>query len=210
MRTAKTWLFIAALLIPGAAQAAPPAAFAQLRDRAQALPGLSTFLSSFIGDCGFNPLGGGACKKKVEAFRRGALGKTYQVILDDDAQRLVQPRGFSPSTHEMEFALTPYFEAAGFALTHGQPHKLNAQGSPVIPLIRMNSILGDAVTPMMVDRVFRTGDVRMQIVFKPLGIWKLPRKDKRGAFVEGVKAQILAVRLTEARTGSTIAYWVSK
>lgn len=209
MRTAKTWLFMAALLLPGAAQAAPPAAFAQLRDRAQPLASLSTFLSSFIGDCGFDPMGGNACKQKVEAFRKKALGKTYQVILDDNAQQLVQPRGFSPSTHEMEFALTPYFEAAGFALTHGQPRKLNAQGSPVIPLIRMRSILADAVTPMMVDRVFRTGDVRMQIVFKPLGIWKLPRKDKRGAFVEGVKAQVLGVQLTEARTGNTIAYWVA-
>jgi hypothetical protein len=108
----------------------------------------------------------------------------------------------------MEFALTPFFESAGLALTHGQPSKLDGEGRPVIPLIRMQSVLPEAVTPMDVDRVFRTGNVRMQIIFKPLGLWKLPRHDKKGAFVEGVKGQLLAVRLSESRTGTDIAVWI--
>lgn len=203
-----SWLVVAfGLCVPFAAGAEAPKSFASLRDRATPLDSLSSFLSSFVGDCG--PMAEPDCKKKVESYRREAIGKAYYVILDDDAQKLVQPRGFSPSTHEMEFALTPFFEAAGLALTHGQPTKLDANGNPVIPLIRMVSVLDDSVMPMDVDRAFRTGSIRMQVIFKPLGIWKLPKKDRKG-YVEGVKAQVLGVRLSESRTGNTVATWPAK
>ena len=199
---------VLALLAPGMASAEAGRAFAQVRDKAQPLESLASFLSSFVGDCGSDPIDGAECKKKVDAYRKEALGKSYYVILGDEAQRLIEQKGFSPQTHEMEFALTPFFESAGLALTHGQPTKLDNEGRPVIPLIRMVSTLPESVMPMDVDRTFRTGNVRMQIVFKPLGLWKLPRHDKKGAFVEGVKGQLLGVRLSESRTGTDLASWV--
>ena len=208
MRRVLGFIVVAALAVPGVANAEASKAFAQLRDKSQPLESLSSFLSSFVGDCGSDPIDGAECKKKVDAYRKESLGKSYYVILGDDAQRLIEQKGFSPQTHEMEFALTPFFEASGLALTHGQPSKLDSEGRPIIPLIRMQTQLPESVMPMDVDRVFRTGSVRMQIVFKPLGLWKMPRHDKKGAFVEGVKGQLLAVRLSEARTGTDIAVWV--
>ncbi|MBS2027472.1 MAG: hypothetical protein JST54_06150 [Deltaproteobacteria bacterium] len=208
MRRVLGLFVVAALAVPGVAGAEAGKSFAALRDKAQPLESLSSFLSSFVGDCGSDPIDGAECKKKVDAYRKDSLGKSYYVILGDEAQRLIEQKGFSPQTHEMEFALTPFFESAGQALTHGQPTKLDSEGRPIIPLIRMQSTLPDNVTPMDVDRVFRTGNVRMQIVFKPLGLWKLPRHDKKGAFVEGVKGQLLGVRLSEARTGTDIAVWI--
>lgn len=208
MRFAK-WVLAVALVVPNLAGAEAPKSFASLRDKASPVESLSSFLSSFVGECGSDPIDGADCKKKVDAFHREALGKTYYVILDDDAQRLVQPRGFSPTTQEMEFALTPFFESAGLALTNGQPSKLDAEGRPVIPLIRMVSVLADGVMPMDVDRAFRTGSIRMQVVFKPLGLWRLPKKGGKG-YVEGVKAQVLGVRLSESRSGNTVATWPAK
>jgi hypothetical protein len=202
------WVLALVLGTSGLAQAEANRAFARLRDKAQAVDSLATFLSSFVGDCGADLLGGSDCQKKVKAFRSEALGKTYYVILDDAAQKLVQPRGFSPQTHQMEFALTPFFESAGLALTHGQPDGLDAQGQPIIRLIRMQATLPDEITPMEVDRVFRTGMARMQVIFKPLSVWKVPRKDRKG-FVEGVKAQVLGVRISEARSGSDVVTWTS-
>jgi hypothetical protein len=202
-------LMAALTLVPALAFAEAPRGFVQLRDRAQPLESLSSFLSKFVGDCGSDVLARQDCLKKVDAFRKQSIGKSYYLILDDDAQQLVQPRGFSPHTHQMEFALTPFFESAGLALTQGQPGKLDAEGRPVIPLIRMVSILNDSLMPMDVDRVFRTGNVRMQIIFKPLGVWKLPKRDRHG-YVEGVKAQLQGVRLSEARSGGEVATWLAK
>jgi len=202
-------LVVALSLVPSLAFAEASPGFAQLRDRAQPVESLASFLSKFMGDCGTDVIGRRECMKKVDAFRKESIGKSYYLILDDDAQQLVQPRGFSPQTHEMEFALTPFFESAGLSLTHGQPTKLDAQGRPVIPLIRMVSKLNDGIMPMDVDRVFRTGNVRMQVIFKPLGVWKLPKRGKKG-FVEGVKAQLLGVRLSEARSGGDVATWLAR
>lgn len=203
------WLVALVVATSGLAGAEPNRGFTKLRDGAQTVESLATFLSSFVGDCGADLLGGADCQKKVKAFRGESIGKTFYLLLDDSAQQLVQPRGFSPQTHQMEFALTPFFESAGLALTHGQPSALDTQGRPIIPLIRMQATLPDDVTPMDVERVFRTGMARMQIVYKPLSVWKLPRKDRKG-FVEGVKAQVLGVRITEARTGNEVVSWLNE
>jgi hypothetical protein len=57
---------------------------------------------------------------------------------------------------------------------------------------------------MDLERLFRTGNVRVQIIFKPQGIWTLLRRDRKGT-IEGVKAKFVAIRLSDARTGDEIA-----
>lgn len=205
MRKLVAALFV--LAVPFAAHAEGSRAFVQLRDKAQPLESLGEFLTKFVGDCGSDK----DCQQKVAAYRTDAVKKSFYVILDDGAQELVKPGGFNPQTNEMLFDLTPFFESSGFALTHGQPESFsgaNCQGAS-IPLIPMKATLPPNVMPMDVDRVFRTGGVRMQIIFKPMQVWKKPRKDQKNAFCEGVKAQVQAVRLTEAKTGGEIVSWVS-
>jgi hypothetical protein len=204
------WAIAAVLLAQVSLARADNKTFAQWRDKARPVESLSQFLSSFVGDCESEILTGSKeCQSKVDAFRKESLSNAYYVILGEDATKMVQVKGFNPQTHEFEFALTPLFDAAGYALTHGQPTHTDAEGNAVLPLMKMVGKLSDETTPMDVDRLFKTGQVRLQVVFRPMGIWRLPRKDKKGAFFEGVKSQFLAVRLSDARSGNELVSTVT-
>lgn len=189
--------------VPGAVRADTVAkTFGQWRDKAKPVESLAAFLSNFVGDCGATSLGGKECLAKVEAYRKSALNQVFYVILDDeDSVKQVEAKSFNPMTHEYAFSLTPSFEAAGRALTEGQPTKIDEEGHPTLPKVPLHGKLADRVTPMDVAQVFKTGNVRIQLVFKPTGLWKLPRPDQKGSFYEGVKAQFVAVRLSQAQTG---------
>lgn len=195
----------AVLLAAGSTLAETGKGFAQWRDKSQPVESLSQFLSDFIGSCDSDPLSNKECLSKVEAFRKQSMGKVYYVILGEDAQKMVSPKGFNPMTHEQEFAVTPFFEGSGFALTQGQPQHTDADGNPVVPLMRLTNKFGDGVTHEMIEHEFATGGVKVQLVFRPTGVWRLPRKDKKGSFYQGVKSQFLAIRLSDTRSGNEIA-----
>jgi hypothetical protein len=197
------------LLCPALSRADGAKNFAEWRDKAQPVESLSQFLSDFIGSCDASVLDKKECVAKVEAFRKQALGRAYYVILGEDAQKMVAPKGFNPQTHEQEFALTPFFEGSGFALTAGQPSHVDSEGHPIVPLMRMTTKFNESITHEKIEHEFSTGEVKVQLVFRPKAVWKLPRKDKKGAFYEGVKADFLAIRLSDARSGTELASLVT-
>jgi hypothetical protein len=205
----RSWLVFFALF-PVVASAETNRAFAQWRDKAKPIQGVSQFLSDFIGSCDSDPIEGEDCRKKVTQFRQQATGSAFYAILPDEAQRLIQLGRFNNQTQEFEFLLTPFFEGAGFGLTQGTPTRLDDEGRPVIPLMHIVAKLPDGVTYPDVERLFRTGGVKMQIVFKPTGMWQLPRKDKKGAYVQGVKSNLVAIRLSSNLNGDEIATLISK
>jgi hypothetical protein len=200
---------VATALLSTSARADTSREFGAWRDKAQPIESLSQFLSDFIGSCDSDPLSNKECKAKVEAYRKKSMGQVYYVILGEDAQKMIQPKGFNPRTHEQEFALTPFFEGSGYALTEGQPQHTDSDGNPVMPMMRMTTKFGDNVTHEMIVHEFGTGNVKVQLVFRPTGIWRLPRKDKAHAFYEGVKAQFLAVRMSDTRSGAELGSLIS-
>ena len=199
------WGVAVAVMASSLAQAEAGKDFATWRDKAQPVESLSQFLSDFIGSCDSDPMNNKECLGKVEAFRKKSMGQVFYVILGEDAQKMIEPKGFNPRTHEQEFALTPFFEGSGFALTEGQPQHSDAEGHPIVPLMRMNTKFNESITHEKIVHEFGTGNVKVQLVFKPTGVWRLPRKDKPHAFYEGVKSQFLAVRLSDTRSGTEIA-----
>jgi len=99
--------------------------------------------------------------------------------------------------------LTPFIDGGGYALTHGAPAGQDSEGRPRIGFVVMQGGLPPGATDLDFQSPFRTGNVEMEVVFRPEGTWKLKR---RGAgYYEGVKARFLAVRLVDPRTGAEIA-----
>ena len=202
----KAWMTVGLLTLASGTVWADAASkqFGKLRDKAKPAESLAQFLTDFIGDCGSDPLNGKQCQAKVEANRKASLGQVFILNLDDSQISKVKLKTFNPRTHEFEFQLTPVFDATGYALTEGQPAETDGEGHLVIPNINMKSVLPDSTTPMDIEAVFKTGQIRIQLIFKPEGVWKVARKDKAGSFYEGVKSRILAVRVSHTRTGNEV------
>jgi hypothetical protein len=197
-------IWMAVLGTAGTARAGGNPDFASWKSHATPVEDLSGFLTQFVGVCDNDPLTNRECKAQLAAFRKKSVNQVFSVTLGPDAQKMVQPRSFNTAKHSQEFSLTPFFAGSGFALTQGQPKHLGRDGNPVMPMVRLTSKFGDGGTPEMISHEFSTGSVTVELVFRPTGVWRLPRKDQPKAFYQGVKAQFLALHLSGTRSGQEL------
>jgi Family of unknown function (DUF6066) len=202
----RSWVVILALSGPALAHAEAPRAFARLRDQAQAVESLSAFLSRYVGTC-TDIEERLVCLQNARKARGELTGKLFHVTLDPEATRMLKGGAFNPATREYTIQMTPFFEAAGLALTDGAPTGQDAQGRPRIPIEPIVVKLPDDMLPMDMERLLRTMNLKIHLVFRPLGTWSLPGRE---GSLEGVKAKFLAVRLTDARTGDDIGLRLSE
>ena len=201
-RLGRTAAFCCLFVLSLGALADIPQTFAKLRDRSQPLDSLSSFLERYVGTC-TDLLTRAECQANAKRARAEMTGKSYYLILDESATRMLRPGTFDPRTRKYRLDLTPFFDAGGLALTDGAPLGQDGEGRPRIPLMPLYAELAPDQFPMDLERLLRTNNVKVHIVFKPTGTWSLPSKG--GQSYEGVKAKFLAVRLTNARNGDEIA-----
>jgi hypothetical protein len=184
------------LLLPGTTAADDPR-FEALRRTAEPVESLAGFVERYVGLCK-DPAQRLACEENVKAARRALHGRLHAALLAERARDLirVERRG-----RAFRFLVTPFIDADGLALTHGQP-RLDGRGRPSIGFIVLDAPPG--VDEAMVDAALRTGRVEMEILFRAEGAWKLRRKDEPG-YYEGVLGRFAAIRLVDGRTGAEIA-----
>ncbi len=205
MRPCLPALLMLTLATPALGEAPPE--FAKLRDAAESLDSLTSFLDKYVGECGAS-LEKRECEANAKKVRAELTGKSFHVILGDAASRMIQAGSFNPATRQYKLQLTPFFEGNGLALTEGAPVGQDANGNPRVPLMPLDVQLPNDWMPMDMDRMIRTGNLKIHLVFRPLGIWTLPGKGKEK--LQGVKAKFVALRLTNARTGDEVALRVSR
>jgi len=199
-------LALTAFFSIGLARAEAPPEFVKLRDQARPVESLSAFLDHFVGNCGADVFERSTCEANSRRTRAEMTGKLFHLILDDG--RTLQAGSFDPSTRDFVVNMTPFLESGGLALTDGAPTETDREGHPRIRFLPLHAFLPETWTKMDMDRQLRTQNIRIHIVFKPLGLWSLPGKGKDR--LEGVKAKFLAVRLTDARTGDDLALYTSR
>ena len=197
-----------AVILPRLAWAEAPKAFANLRDAAQPVESLTAFLSRFVGTC-TDIEERAACLTNARKARNELVGKSFYVILDRDSTRMFKGGSFNPANREYTIEMTPFFEAGGLGLTNGEPKGQDSEGRPRIQIEPILMTLPVDVLPMDMERLLRTQNVKVHLVFKPLGLWSLPAKSG-GPKMDGVNAKFLAVRLTNARDGEDLALRLEK
>lgn len=180
--------------------------FAQARDGAQRLESLAQFLQRYVGDCGEG--NDPACRKQAEAFRKAHQGKRLLFVVDEDAATMVRPQGFDPSTQECAISVVPLFPAGNYALSHGAPKKTDANGNPVMPLLRAEGVTPEDWNSGRFERAFSLRAVRVAVVFTPTGVWSLPRKG--GGKHQGVTGRIEALQVSVGRTGEVLGTYVGR
>lgn len=189
-----------ALAVAAATAAAQDEAFEKAKAGATPTDGLSTFLTKFVGDC--SDESGPQCKKAAEEYRRQNKGKKLYLSLDDGTSMLaIGSRG---DDGELVFNVTPFFPGGELALTGGAPSRTDAAGNPVMPLLRVNGRAPDGDVDRLA-RMLSAHQLKLEVVFSPEGTWTLPKKG--GGTIQGVKAKLLGLRVSMARTGETVAVW---
>lgn len=202
------WLMTLAVLVPAMALADADARFAKLRDQAEALTSVASFVDKYVGDCASPLLGGAECEKNADIFRRGATGKKFYMIITEDSSGVLQMGEVNVGKGTLTLNLTPFFAGSNSAITHGAPSKTDSNGNPVLPFIRIPSELPEGWNPGLMARQVQSKALRMQIVFTPQGVWTLPKKG--GGTIKGVRAKFEAVLVTVGRTGDQIGLWLNK
>lgn len=195
-----------ALLLPALALADVDPRFAKLRDAAEPLGGLSSFLDRYIGECS-DLFSGPTCKSNAEAFRRHYTGKKLYMIVTEDVATMLAPGPYTPKTANYAIHITPFFPGGKYALTHGAPKKTDAQGNPVLPLLRVTGSLPEGWNAQMFARLFSTRGIRAQVVFTPKSVWTLPTPG--GSRISGINAEVEGILLTEGRTGEVLGLWLN-
>lgn len=198
-------LLAAALAQPAWAEA--PKAFVALRDSAEAIDSLTTFLDRYVGRC-TDPFEKAACEANARRAREQMTGRAFYAILGESASRMLRAAGFNPTSGAFRIDLTPFFEAGDYALTEGAPIGVDGEGRPRIPLLPIAATMPDGSLPMDVERLLRSGSLRVHLVFKPTGLWSLPGKS--GGKLQGVRAKFLAIRIVNARSGEEVALHLSR
>jgi hypothetical protein len=170
--------------------------FDALRQKAEPLESLAGFVERYVGVCK-DPLQKAACEENVKVARKGAEGRLFSTVISERARDLLRVERRAGG---FRFLVTPFVDADGLALTHGEP-RLDARGRPTIGYLIVDS--GAGVDEANVDAALRTGRVELEILFRAEGAWKLRRRGESG-FYEGVRGRFVAVRLVDGRTGTEI------
>ena len=153
-------------------------------------------------------LGGGECEKNAEVFRKASDDKKFYMIVTEGTSSLLQLGEVKMRDGEFVLNMTPFLTAGAMALTHGAPARTDEHGNPVMPFLRIDAQFPEGWNAAMMARQVAAQALRVQIVFTPQGIWKLPKKG--GGTVKGVKARFDAVLVTVGRTGEKVGLWVAK
>lgn len=192
----RTTLALAALLLAPAFAAAD--AWDEAGRKATKLPTLRDFLEKYVGSCrSADPAELRDCEANVGKERRKLEGKRY-VVEVPDAAPLVQFRGCGDDG--CRFDVVPFVDGGGgFALSRGKPKGQDKKGNPILDLV----VVKGAADPDDAERAARTGMLGLELVFEPTGTFQLPRPG--GGKMEGVQAKWVALRVTNVRTGATLA-----
>jgi Family of unknown function (DUF6066) len=174
--------------------------FDAVREQSYRLDSLGTFLERYVGTCR-DEFTRSDCEQNVRAVRRGLERRSYTASVAERTIEIVKPER---TRSGYRFVVTPFIDGGGIALTHGEPHRQDTAGRPLIGLLVMEGALPEGMDEMALETALRTGRVELEVVFRPEGTWRLKRKGEPG-FYEGVRARFLAMRLVESRTGAEIA-----
>ncbi len=194
------------LLLPALVLADVDPRFSKLRDAAEPLGGLGSFLDKYIGECD-DLFAGSTCKANSEAFRKHYTGKRMYMIITEDVATMLAPGPYTPRTGDYVIHITPFFPGGKYAITHGAPKKTDAQGNAIMPLLSVSGSLPAGWNAQMFSRLFSARGIRAQVILTPKSVWTLPKPG--GGKLSGVNAQVEAILLTEGRTGEVLGLWLN-
>jgi len=130
------------------------------------------------------------------------------MLVGEETANSLSVGSFDSGKSELTLQLVPFFASGPYALTHGAPKTVDADGNPLLPLLLVRAKAGEEWSPDRVQRMISSRGFRLEVIFTPEDVWTLARK--RGGKVHGVKSRFQALQVTNARTGEVLAFWEAR
>lgn len=193
-------LIFATVLLPMLALASEE--FAALQKSADPTGGLSSFLERYVGDC--DPLETD-CLANAKKFRQKAAGRRYSLLIGEDQATMISLESLDEDSGDLVLNVIPFFSGGGYGLSHGAPKRTDANGNPVMPMIRLKGKAPEGWNAARMARAIQARELKLHVLFSPQGTWKLPKKG--GGKIQGVTSKVEGLLITHGRTGETLAAW---
>src|SRR5262249_50984764 len=148
--------------------------FEQLKDSAEPVGGLGTFLERYIGECAGAV--GPQCRSNATGFRSRARSRTFYMLVGEETANSLSVGSFDSAQSELTLQLVPFFASGPYALTHGAPKTVDADGNPLLPLLLVRAKAGEEWSPDRVQRMISSRGFRLEVIFTPEDVWTLARK----------------------------------
>lgn len=169
---------------------------------AEPIRSLENFLEAFVGECHKGePEQKKDCQAKAADFRKAAKDKTFLTDLPGSLAKSLRPVR-SKDDKNLIYDFTPFFDAGGYGMTFGKPIGQDRDGDPRIRSSQLKVPATGSGESAVLDG-FKYDRTNVQLVFKPVEVWKLPKKGERGGFWYGISVKPVLLRLQESRSGET-------
>lgn len=159
---------------------------------------LDKFLEQYVGECQKGDVEDKInCKDIAEKFRKEANNKTFVVEVPSTIAKSLRPLE-SKDPNFFAYHFTPFFDGGGYGLTFGKPLGTEKNGNFKIKPAVFNIPSGDEGQAILDG--FKVDRVTVQLVFKPIEIWKLKQGKE---MMYGVSVKPVLLRMEEARSGAS-------
>lgn len=157
------------------------------RGDAELVRNLGRFLEQYLGDCesddpAFDKKG---CEAAALGVQKEYRNKVLRLELDDVRDQL-HLATFDQKRGAYRLHLVPFFGERALAMSVGKPKRVNEEGQPVLDNVPIWVKLPDGQPELIFRRSLERGQVRLELLLKPRGAYRLKRKgdsDIRGADV---------------------------
>lgn len=189
--------YLATLLI----LAAQTGGFATLKDKAQQLDRPGAAIGAIVGLCEEeDPLLQMECQKNVKTERAKYKGGRYYIDLGANHQDLLMFEGMHGKKARLLW-VPMYDPGDGQPLTAVRPKRVTKDGWPILQKKVLDGVLPAEVHASDLRRLSRLGQLNIEIVGSFGAPWALKNK---GKIIRGVVFKIVAIRISQARTGEQV------
>lgn len=173
--------------------------YASARGGAEPVKNLGRFLEQYLGECesedpSFNKSACEATAKKVQDSYRD---QTLRLELEEVGDQFHLAQWDAPK-NAFRVHLTPLFSERALALSVGRPTRLNDDGLPVMKNLPVWVKIPKDTPEFVFRRELERGQVRLELLFKPKGPWRLKRKGDTD--IRGAEVALVGLRLYRGDT----------
>lgn len=174
------------------------------RSGAEVVRNLGRFLEQYLGDCESDDpaFDKRSCEAAAAEVRKEHQGKVLRLELDDVRDQL-HLATFDQKKGAYRLHLVPFFGERALALSVGKPKRVNDEGQPVLDNVPIWVKRPEGQPELIFRRALERGQVRIELLLKPKGAYRLKRKGDTD--IRGAEVALVGLRLFQESGDAPLA-----
>lgn len=179
------------------------ASYDGLLKKAERITNVGRFLEEYVGECESSEptFDRAACESRAQEARAQYRGRTLVIEMGDVSEQIAFG-GWDDRQGAYRLLLTPFFSERALGLSVGKP-RLSGTGAPVVKNIPIWVRRPKGEPDFGFRRQLERGMVRLELVVRPQGAWRL--RGKGEAAVRGAEVSLIGIRVYASRGQQILA-----